>query len=101
MSVTMGGKLIDYLGLPQNLRAGMKRYIEDGQQPGGFLTACIENNFVWAVSRADDENRAALSDIALWFCNEIPPMCWGLREKRIAWQTVRQTLQAETPEVTA
>ena len=61
-----------YDGLPVGLRDGMRRYIEDGVEPGGFLTAVLANNLRDAVFYADDENLPRLADIVRWCYNEIP-----------------------------
>ena len=76
---------INYEILPHHIRAGLQRYIEQGQIPGGFLQAVIANEFVSVVTRADKENRARLDDIAQFMYSEAPGECWGSREKMRAW----------------
>jgi len=75
----------DYSGLPEGLRNGMKRYVEDGIRPGGFLTACLENNLTGAVNRADATNLPRLQDIVRWLYNEAPGSCWGSVDQVHAW----------------
>ena len=76
---------IDYELLPQSLRAGMRRYIEHGVIPGGFLTAVLADSLSDAMSRADKANRERLYDIVSFVYNEAPGDCWGSRAKVKAW----------------
>ena len=76
---------INYGRLPPHLQGGVKRYIEEGVPPGGFLTAVIENNLRLAVGHADPISLAALRDIVRFFYNESPGDCWGTPEKRKLW----------------
>lgn len=79
--------LIDYSLLPtKRLRDAMRRYLNDGYQPGRFLTAVIENNFVEAVCAADRDHFAHIKEIAWFIYNEAPGNSWGSKEKRLAWQ---------------
>ncbi len=70
--------------LPEHLRGGMKRYLDAGIQPGFFLTACIENNLVEAVTRVGDTED--LRQIATYLYTFAPAPAWGSKEKRLAWQ---------------
>jgi hypothetical protein len=57
---------------------------------GSFVQAVLENNFVDAMGRADDESRAALHAIAKYLWNDMPSNCWGSPAKVAAWaQSVR------------
>ncbi len=47
---------IDYSGLPEHMRAGTRRWIEEGIIPGDFLQAVITNDLKEAVFRADGIN---------------------------------------------
>jgi hypothetical protein len=76
---------IDYELLPQSLRAGMRRYIEDGVIPGGFLVAVLSDGLSDALGRADEENRKRLYDIVSFVYNEAPGDSWGSRAKVKAW----------------
>jgi len=76
---------INYGRLPPHLQGGVKRYIEEGVPPGGFLTAVIENNLRLAVGHADSTSLAALPEIVQFFYNESPGDCWGTPEKRKLW----------------
>lgn len=71
--------------LPAGLQEGLRRYVEHGLVPGGFLTACIENNLLNAACRGDRDNINALPEIMRWLYNCTPAMCWGSRDKLLAW----------------
>ena len=68
---------VDYSGLPESLRAGARRWVEDHVAPGGFLCAVIRNDLSEAVALADDNNLPLLPEIVRWFYNEAPGPCWG------------------------
>ena len=76
---------IDYELLPQSLRAGMRRYIEDGVVPGGFLVAVLSDSLADAMGRADEANRQHLYEIVWFVVTEAPGGCWGSRAKVKAW----------------
>jgi len=77
---------MDYSQLPVGLQDGMQRYFEDGIGAGHFLTACLENDLVGAVNRADSTNIHRLQDIVRFMYNELPQGCWGSKEKVRAWK---------------
>ena len=70
--------------IPDRMMGGLKRYIEDGTEPGGFLTAVLENDLERAVSNADEENMANLPAYVAYLYNEAPMGCWGSRKRVIA-----------------
>ena len=76
---------INYSRLPAHIQAAFKTYIEDRRLPGGFVTACLQNNLKEAVGRADDINRARLFDIVSFLYNEAPADCWGSPVKVSEW----------------
>lgn len=76
---------MNYNLIPIHCRADTKRYIEEGQLPGGFLQAVICNNLVEAFARADDINQQSLRDYANFLYNEAPASSWGSREAMEAW----------------
>lgn len=71
--------------IPEYMMDSIKRYIEDGIQPGSFLTAVIQNNFSQACFRADDENIHNLPAYAAYFYNEVSFESWGSKEKMEKW----------------
>lgn len=70
-------RTLDDAGVPSHLRAGLIAYVVDGAPTGGFLRACLENNFVDAMCRAIDLDAAALLAVAKWIFNDAPSRCWG------------------------
>ena len=76
---------INYGRLPRHLQGGVKRYIEKGIPPGGFLTAVITNNLRLAIGHADPTSLAALPEIVRFFHNEPPGGCWGTSEEMKLW----------------
>ena len=77
--------MYDYSKLPEHMREGTRRYIEDGGPPGGFLKAVICNDLMEALSRADDINRDRILDFVRFFRWEVPADCWGSMKKMEAW----------------
>lgn len=76
---------ITYEGLPDHLREGAQRYIEDGIMPGRFLQSALTNEFVSAVLRADHRTAVSLAEIARWLFNDIPGSAWGSEDAVAAW----------------
>ncbi len=76
---------IDYSTLPEHMRDAMRRYIEQGIAPGGFLLAVLTNNLKEAVARADDINRESLVDYVRFLYNEAPSECQGSQQKVQQW----------------
>lgn len=66
---------IDYSELPEHLRAGMQRYIENGVRPGGFLAACVKNELRDAVCLAN--HAMDLSHVVGFLMHQAPALCWG------------------------
>ncbi len=71
--------------VPEHMHGGFKRYVFDRCQPGGFLTAVLENNLKEAAARADDKNKAALANIAAFCIEALPMACWGSPQKVAKW----------------
>lgn len=91
--------MTDYAQLPERLRGGAKRWIEQGIQPGSFLTAVICNNLREVFGQADDGNRAGLFQIVFWFYNEAPGLCWGNVARAQKWAArFENQIELEWPE---
>lgn len=75
----------DYTLLPKHIREGFRLYIEEGEKPGGFISACLENKLVEAYGRADEVNQERMRDIVNFLYNEAPAPCWGSDEKVKNW----------------
>ena len=85
----------DYSLLPEHTAGAMRRYLEDGLQPGGFLTACLENNLTQAFSRADHINSRCMKEIAQFLVWEIPSNAWGSPEKVNQWIAAKRQKEVE------
>lgn len=71
--------------IPEHMHGALKRYIDDGILPGGFLSAVLQNNLKEAVGRADHLNMDKLPDYIRFLYNFAPSPCWGSEEKVSAW----------------
>jgi len=78
-------KEINYSLLPEHIRGGAKRYIENGVPPGDFLQAVFEDKLVTSFALADETNIERMFDIAKFLYNEAPMDCRGSRENMEAW----------------
>lgn len=76
---------IDYSKLPDHIRPGTQRYIENGILPGDFLKAVICNKLKESFMFADETNLLRMQDIILFFYNESPLACWGSERAMLAW----------------
>ena len=76
---------INYDILPEHIRAGVKRYIEQRIKPGAFLQAVISNNLIQSLVSADDINIRKITDILNFFYSEAPYECHGSAAKMIKW----------------
>jgi hypothetical protein len=86
---------INYELLPEHLRAGMRRWIEDGILPGDFLQACLRNDLFQAVSR--DSEYGSVPAVVMFLYNEAPASSWGSQEKMDAWIAERKPPETFTP----
>ncbi len=76
---------INYEILPEHLRGGAQRYIEEGVMPGDFLIAVIRNNLRDAFACADATNAERMQDIVEFFYSEAPSESWGSPEHMRDW----------------
>lgn len=85
--------LIEY-AVPIGLWRGLTNYVVHRRLPGGFLQACLTNDFARAACNADADSRARLREIALWLYNAVPGECWGSRARVSAWVVPPPAAQA-------
>lgn len=71
--------------IPEHCRDGLRRYIEEGAESGGFIAAVVENDLRRAVESADFVNRRALDGYVMFLNNYAPPACWGSPSKVGRW----------------
>ena len=83
----------NYDRLPEHMREPARLYIEEGELPGGFLTAVLCNDLVEAFDQADEENKSRMSDWVLWLYNDIPMPAWGTPTKVLAWSNEQRALR--------
>jgi len=81
---------IDYTILPEHMREGAKRYIEQGIIPGRFLELIFLNDFVHAWCQADIVNRQNMEAYAKFLYWEAPNSCWGNEQRMKEWSEARQ-----------
>lgn len=79
---------INYNLLPEHIRGGMKRYIEQGIIPGDFLQAIIQDKLVDSFERADETNITNMFNIAKFAYNEMPMGSRGSEETMFWWHEI-------------
>lgn len=82
---------VAHLGeVPASLSPALSRYLVFGLEPGAFLCAAIENDLHRAVAYSSPgfpaESFTDLQLLTRWLYNHAPAVCWGSKEKRLAWQ---------------
>jgi hypothetical protein len=75
----------NYELIPKHMMAGIKRYVEDRIEAGGFLNAVLCNDLKQAVGQADHINIQLIPVYVSYLYNNVPNACWGSREKVNAW----------------
>jgi hypothetical protein len=79
----MEGSIYD--ALPEHVRGGMQRYLEQGIPPGGYLHAFLSNDLHLAVKRADAVNRYRMLELLDWLIEHAHPLAWGTPQRVEAW----------------
>lgn len=90
------GYIFNDFYIRDDMLPGIRRYIEHGISPGGFLQAVVQNDLMEACGRADDENLKNLPAYVAYFYNNAPAECWGSTDRMRAW--VERLQKAQTPE---
>lgn len=72
MNVSFDG---DFAMIPDNIKGGLTRYVENHIKPGGFLTAMICGDLFEAVRRADPESQKVIPLVAIWLDQTCPGLC--------------------------
>jgi hypothetical protein len=73
--LTAARMVINYDILPEHIRGGFQRYIENHVKPGSFVTLCLENDLVHSFGAADPVNIERMFDIAKFLYNDTPGNC--------------------------
>lgn len=74
--------------IPERMADEITAYIHNGRPLGGFLHKVFCNDFVEAISRADNENNENMDNLqayAAYLHNECPMDCWGSEEAVKHW----------------
>ena len=69
--------MYNYDMLPEHMRPGMRRYVENGDRQGDFLMAVLTNNLTESFGRADHLNLRAMETWAQFLRWELPSNCHG------------------------
>lgn len=72
--------------IPDYMRPGMIKWIENGVRPGGFLTAVLSNDLFGAFIRADDINMTRIKDYVQFLYCYAPAACFGSLDKVELWE---------------
>lgn len=72
--------------IPPHMHESLVRWIMLGIHPGSFLSALLKNDMMGAIAGADEENKKALIQYAIFLHNYAPSGCFGSVEKFEAWQ---------------
>lgn len=70
----------DYSRIPKHMMESLDLYVSHRIQPGGFLTALLENNLSEAVGRADHINIELIPTYCSYMYNMMPSDSWGSPE---------------------
>lgn len=71
--------------IPEHIRDGLRFYLTDGVEPGGFCSAVLCNNLKEAAGRADHINGPCLQKIGIFMINGMPNFAQGSPDKFTAW----------------
>ena len=77
--------------IPDRMQDAITRYVENGINPGSFLTAVICNDLQAACAKADNENIHIIPAYVAYFYNEAPSDCCGSFEKMKSWRESKRT----------
>lgn len=72
--------------VPEHLQEGLEHHCLHGRQTGQFLTACLSNDLLGAVSHGDPQSLAGLKAITQCLYNYAPPGSWGSADKVRDWR---------------
>lgn len=79
----------NYLIIPSHMHEGMKRWIENGIEPGGFLQSILKNDFMRAAQQADTTNQNFLFSYTVFLYNETPAFSHGSENNYNNWKSHR------------
>lgn len=68
---------------------GLRRWVDSGIEPGGFLCAVLRNDLRDALARADYASATSIQDLVTYMERYLPGDCWGSPEKFEQWRRDR------------
>lgn len=71
--------------IPDYMVGSLRRYIENGIEPGHFLTAILCNDLKKTFTAADSVNARRVRDYVDFLYNYAPSDCWGSPQKYDKW----------------
>ena len=72
--------------IPEHLRPGLQRYIEQGIEPGsGLMSILMDKPLSLVLADCDDDTVAGLRSIVKFLYNNAPGSSWGSRAHVEAW----------------
>jgi hypothetical protein len=90
--------LFDQYGVLGMYQPGLRRYLEGGVRPGGFLTAVLENNLSAAVSRCSEMDLGnIIVRLVRFLMFEAPGQSWGSPAAVTAWIATAAEERGEMP----
>lgn len=80
-------KLVEdpYYPINDYIYGALERYLNNGINPGSFMTAVLENNLCEAFARADSFNTSNMKNIVSYVYHHVPHNAWGSAEKVSAY----------------
>lgn len=75
----------DWSLVPEHIRDGIRRYVEQHEEQGSFLMAVLRNDLSEAVGHADGININHMREIMQFIWMYVPALCWGTPEHVTAW----------------
>lgn len=76
--------------IPIAVMAALKRYLNDGVHPGGFLSAVLRNDLLATYERADLHSREAMPHLMTYLYNYVPARAFGSPEAVEDWTAERR-----------
>ena len=71
--------------IPDWVLETLSAYVKTGRPTGDFLYACLTNNLIEAIGRADAHSFQHLGNIMSWIYNRAPSVCWRTEEAVNDW----------------
>src|ERR1043165_530451 len=85
ITVLVTKNLSIYSIIPEGIMQGLLDYWHEHQETGDFLRACLENNLMEAIGRADHMSILVIKEICQFIYMEMPSICHGSPEKVDSW----------------